>query len=299
MRTGPRPARMLPQRPAARKQAAGAVLRGDPVDHVYLALIGLLAGLSGGLLGIGGSIVMIPGMNELFGLHQHVHQATAMIVNFFVVVPAAYQHARARAIVWPIVRRMAPAAVIAVLVGVELSETSAFAGRNQAYLTGLFGLFMGYIGLAELLRLLRRDRPADDLNPATVTVWKAALLVGLPTGVVAGLLGVGGGIVMVPLQRRILHVPLRMAIANSATTIIALSLVGAARKNYAVISSGIQPWWEPLGMAAILIPTAMCAAFVGGRLTHTLPVGHVRAAFILLLMVFAVRMCLQATSALQ
>lgn len=268
------------------------------MDHVYLALIGLLAGLAGGLLGIGGSIVMIPGMNELFGLNQHLHQAAAMIVNFFVVVPAAYQHARARAIVWPIVRGMAPAAMAAVIIGVAVSETSLFAGRNEVYLTGLFGLFMGYVALADLVRLIRRKQAADNPEPFKVSSWKAALLVGVPTGMIAGLLGVGGGIIMVPLQRRILRIPLRMAIANSATTIIALSLIGASMKNYAVISEGISPWWKALGMAAILIPTAMCAAFLGGKLTHTLPVKHIRLAFILLLFVFAVRMCYRAASAL-
>ncbi|MHC4064582.1 MAG: TSUP family transporter [Planctomycetota bacterium] len=268
------------------------------MDHLYLALIGLLAGLSGGLLGIGGSIVMIPGMNVLFGDHQHLHQAAAMIVNFFVVVPAAYQHARARAIVWPVVRGMAPAAVATVVVGVALSETSLFAGRNEVYLAGLFGLFMASVGFADLLRLVRGGRADAVQNAPEVPSWRSALLVGIPTGLVAGLLGVGGGIMMVPLQRRILRIPLRMAIANSATTIIPLSLVGACIKNYAVISDGVDPWWKSLGLAAVLIPTAMCAAFAGGKLTHTLPLRHIRIAFILLLFAVAVRMCYPAASTL-
>lgn len=268
------------------------------MDNLWLALIGLLAGLAGGLLGIGGSIVMIPGMNELFGLHQHLHQAAAMIVNFFVVVPAVYQHARARAIVWPVIRGMAPTAIVAVVAGVALSETRVFAGPNQVYLAGLFGLFLAYVGLADLLRVVRRVPSIETTNPGTVPAWKAAVLVGIPAGLIAGLLGVGGGIMMVPLQRRLLRLPLRMAIANSATTIIALSLVGAGMKNYAVVSHGLVPWWKPLSMAAVLIPTAMCAAFVGGKLTHTLPVTQVRVAFILLLFVFAARMCLRACTAL-
>jgi uncharacterized membrane protein YfcA len=268
------------------------------VDNLWLALIGVVAGLAGGMLGIGGSIIMIPGMNLLFGPHQHVHQATAMIVNFFVVVPAAFQHARARAIVWPVVRGIAPGAVVAVLIGVAASEASIFAGRNQVYLTGLFGLFMAYVGLADLLRLFSRRQAADTPDPAAVPAWKAILLVGIPAGFIAGLLGVGGGIMMVPLQRRVLRIPLRMAIANSATTIIVLSLIGSGMKNYAVVSGGLAPWWKPVSMAAVLIPTAMCAAFIGGKLTHTLPVKHVRIAFIGVLFVFAARMCLRAAAAL-
>jgi len=263
-----------------------------------LALIGLVAGVAGGLLGIGGSIVMIPGMNELFGPRQHLHQAAAMIVNFFVVVPAVYQHARVRAVSWPIVRALAPAAVLSVLLGVAASETAIFAGRNQAYLTMLFAAFMFSIGATDLYRMARR-RGGDGQGPVPrVPAWKTALLVGLPTGFTSGLLGVGGGIMAVPLQRRLLAVPLRSAIANSAATIIALSLVGAPLKNIAVASSGAAPWWEPVGLAAVLIPTAMIAAFFGGRLTHVLPVAHVRVAFILVLFVFAARMCFRALAAL-
>ena len=264
---------------------------------VWLGLIGLVAGVSGGLLGIGGSIVMIPGMNEVFGPEQHLHQAAAMIVNFFVVVPAVYQHSRARAITWRIVFGIAPAAVVSVLVGVAVSETSIFAGRHQIYLTGLFGVFMYCIGATDLYRMIRPNGSDATCDPATVPAWKAAL-VGVPTGFFAGLLGVGGGIMAVPFQRRVLHIPLRMAIANSATVIIALSVVGATMKNYAVVSDGIATWHQPLSIAAILIPTAMIGSFVGGKLTHTLPVRYVRLAFILLLFVFATRMCARALSAL-
>jgi hypothetical protein len=269
------------------------------VDNLWLALIGVVAGLTGGLLGIGGSIVMIPGMNVLFGHQQHVHQAAAMIVNFFVVVPAAYQHLRARAIGWPVVRAMAPMGVVAVIAGVELSKLSAFEGPNQVYLTGLFGMFMACVGVAELVRLRHGGRTAEAAGPDAAPAWKAALLVGLPAGLAAGLLGVGGGIVMVPLQRRVLRLPLRMAIANSATAIVLLSPVGAFRKNYAVIADGLcDPWWTALLLAAVLIPTAMCAGFVGGRLTHTLPVDRVRWAFIVLLFAFAAKMCWRAASAM-
>jgi uncharacterized membrane protein YfcA len=92
--------------------------------------------------------------------------------------------------------------------------------------------------------------------------------------------------------------PLRQAIANSATTIIVLSLVGATTKNYAVIADGLDPWWSSIALAAVLIPTAMVGAFFGGKLTHTLPVPKIRLAFIVLLLAFAARMALRASATL-
>lgn len=260
-------------------------------DYIWLAVIGLVAGLAGGLLGIGGSIVMIPCMNVLFGPQQHLHQAAAMIVNFFVAVPAAYQHGRARAIIWPVVGWMGPAAVIAVLLGVGASELPIFAGPNRRNLVLLFAAFLAFVALRDLYRMFRR--PADEplRSPTNSPAWKVALLVGLPAGFVAGLLGVGGGIVMVPLQRRILRMPIRQAIANSATAIVLLSPIGAALKNYAVIARGVAPaWWTTFALAAILIPTAMIGAFFGGKLTHTLPVRRVRLAFIIVMLILAARM---------
>lgn len=264
--------------------------------YVLLSLVGLLAGLAGGLLGIGGSIVMIPAMNELFGMHQHLHQAAAMIVNLFVVVPATWQHARARAIQWPVVRWMAPAAVLFVLVGVALSESGLFAGDRQRYLTGLFGMFLAYTGLADIVRLYARGHDSVDQEPAGKICPGRSAAIGALAGLVGGLLGVGGGIIMVPLQCRLLKIPLRRAIANSATTIIALSAVGACLKNYAVMTSGQFDWWKSLVLAGVLIPTAMMAATLGGKLTHTLPVTKLRLTFNVLLFLIAARMLLRAAA---
>src|SRR2546421_36480 len=140
-------------------------------EFVWLALIGLVAGASGGLLGIGGSTVMIPGLVLVFGAtpgdRQHLYQAAAMIVNFFVVAPAVLRHHQARA--------------------------------------------------------------------------KIVGLVGLPAGLAGGLLGVGGGLVAVPAQQVFLRVPLANAIANSASTILWSSVIGAALKLLHLSEHGFRP----------------------------------------------------------
>ena len=72
----------------------------DLPTSAVLAAVGLLAGVLGGLLGVGGSILMIPAMVFLFADRygpegQHLYQAAAMIVNLFVVLPAVDRHRRA------------------------------------------------------------------------------------------------------------------------------------------------------------------------------------------------------------
>ena len=263
---------------------------------VLLAIVGLVAGLMGGLLGIGGSIIMIPCMRELVPLgggrlDQHLYQAAAMIVNFFVVTPSVYQHWRARAVVWPVVRLLTPVACVAVIAGVMLSEMPVFRDGGEAYLAGLFGLFLLFEAGVNFHKLLTHpDHLHGESYERDRSPWYATALVGVAVGVVGGLLGVGGGIVSVPLQQRFLRMPLRNAIANSAATIVVLSLIGASMKNYQLVTGHAYSLRDPVLLAAVLVPTAMIGGLLGGRLTHTLPLRAIRGAFGLLMLVVAIRM---------
>jgi uncharacterized membrane protein YfcA len=276
-----------------------------PIELVSLIIIGLFAGLVGGMLGVGGSIIMIPAMTEVLGPDQHKYQAAAMIVNFFVVVPAVYQHRRARAIDPSTVGRLVPLAIVGVLAGVGISELPFFAGAGEAKLRMLFGLFLVFVAGWDLYRLFHKSQSglqvesgatAGNPAPAARKGWPFAAAVAIPTGLVAGMLGVGGGIMAVPLQRRFLKVPIRNAIANSATIIIATSSVGAITKNYAFISENDG---TPItfGLAAALAPTAIIGALIGSRWTHRLPLKTLKVAFFILLLLAGVRFVYKAARA--
>ena len=277
----------------------------DLLEFIALVVIGLFAGLVGGMLGVGGSIVMIPAMTEVLGPNQHLYQSAAMIVNFFVVVPAVYQHRRAGAIERATVLRIVPLAAVAVLLGVGISELGFFSGEGEAYLRGLFGLFLFGVAATDLYRLLRgpgravgatgkpQNPNGSSPSPVTPMTWPRVAAVALPTGLVAGLLGIGGGVLAVPLQRRLLHVPIRTAIANSATIIIATSSIGSVAKNYAYMVDHDYTMRSFL-LAAILIPTAIIGSLQGSKLTHRLPLRTVKAAFLILLIIAAVRLTYKA-----
>lgn len=268
---------------------------------VQLIVIGLVGGFLGGLLGIGGSIILIPAMTEVLGPNQHLYQAAAMIVNVFVVLPALYQHRRVGALDYPTVRKLIPLGLIGVLVGVGLSELHLFSGEGEAYLRGLFGTFLLLIGTVELYRLLAVRPVNSGGSPAPQTMatlsppvsrsfsWRQVAGVALPTGLIAGLFGVGGGTVSVPLQRRIMGMPMRAAIVNSAALMLATAFLGALFKNAAYARQQGSAW-EPIFMAVLLIPTAIIGSYQGSWLTHRLPVRTIRAVFYGLLIITALRM---------
>jgi uncharacterized membrane protein YfcA len=251
---------------------------------LWLIPVGLLTGCFGGMLGIGGSILMIPAMMLLLGPDLHVYQGAAMIVNFFVVVPATLQHIRRGAVMPGIVRVTIPAAAATVLLGVWVSESPWFRGANAIHLSRLFGVFLWYEAAFNLWRAFAKRKltmPEPELERLPAA-WRIAAFVGLPTGFVGGLLGVGGGIAALPTQQVFLRVPVRRAIANSAATIVCLSAIGATFKNITLIREGVPPA-RMLVLAALLIPTAVVGGYWGAQLTHRVPLRLLRLCLVVLM----------------
>lgn len=257
---------------------------------LVVAVIGLVAGTLGGLLGVGGSLIMIPALTFVFGPEQHLYQAGAMIANVAVSVPSALRHKKAGAIVPSIMRVMLPAAVVAVVLGVMLSNLPVFEGRQGGIWLGrMLAAFQIYVILLNVQRLMKDGKSGGvEVLPEPVSVPRAGVTGGL-MGLIAGLLGIGGGAVAVPMQQAVLGVPLRNAIANSAAVICFSAAIGALVKNGTLAQHGV-PWWSGLMLAACMAPTAAIGGRIGAGLTHKLPVRQVRIALIVVLAVGAWRM---------
>ena len=71
------------------------------MEILLLLSVGLVAGGLGGLLGIGGSVIMIPAMAILLGWDFHLAQAVAMTVNPAVALSATLKHQRNGNVSWP------------------------------------------------------------------------------------------------------------------------------------------------------------------------------------------------------
>lgn len=124
-----------------------------------------------------------------------------------------------------------------------------------------------------------RDRPATENGP--VPVGKV-VLAGVLGGLLAGLFGVGGGIVMVPLFVFLLRLDQRTAVTTSLLAIIPISVLGMA--GYAV--DGDVDWRAGLllGLGSIL------GGQMGVRLLHHVPVPLLQAGFAVLLLYSAYRL---------
>lgn len=262
-------------------------------DLIILLLVGLLGGVMGGLLGIGGSVIFIPVMTSLLAADQHLAQAAAMVTNVVVAVPSVYRHQRCGNVRWPILRILIPATLVCIMAGVYVSNFIP-----STLLGILFGVFLLYVIFFLLQRTIRHWRkgvlppygrvPTGDTPRETMGLEHTRiLLVGGVTGLIAGLLGVGGGIIAVPLLSRYCGIPLRASIALSSGMICFSAGFGALQKiltlpSHEVAGLPLVPA-DALVLAACLAPTALIGGLLGAGWTGRLPLQFIRISFIVLL----------------
>jgi uncharacterized membrane protein YfcA len=256
-------------------------------DLLMILAIGLAGGIAGGLLGLGGSVVMIPLLTFTLGPDQQLYQAACLVVNVPVGIIATIRHRRGNNIRGDLVRTMLPLVAIGAVLGVLLSNN-----LDGKRLLVVFGSFLIYTSLAEAVGLVRTkgDHPPPDRVAPGLARSIAAV-----TGVSSGLLGIGGGTLMMPLLRGLARLPLRQAVGTSSAVTIAAAAVAAIAKN-ATLSGLVRGDGSPLtlsaslGLAALLAPTAIAGGFVGAALVYLLRVNSVRWIFLILIGLSGIRM---------
>ena len=276
-------------------------------ECVLLLGLGVVAGTGGGLLGIGGSIVIIPAMTLLplvrisgpgaggatvsVPVPYFVAAAAAMSCNTVISGAASYRHWKNGAIVGRVVKYLAATAVPFIVGGVFLSvlmqppagrfehvqamHTAASRSDGELLIRLLFGLFITYAGVNAIRKAFASRRagtaPAEMLSKedaAKLPAWRAAF-VGVPMGIVAGLLGIGGGPIAVPGQQLALRLPAKNAIANSSMTIVFSATIGAVYKLLSLQGVGGDAHFlqrTALRYAALMAPGAILGGYLGAWL---------------------------------
>jgi len=265
------------------------------LNVIGLIVLGLLAGIAGGLLGIGGGVINIPGLTLIFLVVNPLARSATLVVNTLIGLSSALRHRKAGCVL----RRVVGLMLVGGLVGGVVGAVAAHRlDRWRWIFPGIFAAFLVYVIAANLKRLLQRGRDeerqfaSDQPYPLTSQRVVGLIWVGFPMGLLAGLLGIGGGAVAVPMQQTVARMPLRNAIACSSAAIVGTCTAAAAAAILAEMTASDPAfsWWQPLAIAGILIPSAVLGAQIGAHLTHTLPLRVVRAVFVLVILVSCVKM---------
>lgn len=260
-----------------------------------LPAIGLVAGILGGLLGIGGGLVIIPALLLLLGQpfgagSLHIFKIAALATAITLSIPAARQHLRARAVVTSMLPALESFGILGVIAGVLVA--AQMSGQATRVLQNVFGAAMLLFVAAQVwLAARRRKFPIVGAACPSPKRWgKLGLLVGFPAGVVSGMLGIGGGAWAVPAQNLGLGIRLQTAIGNSTCMIVGVALSAAVSKSISVAQMADLRWIDGWVLAVFLTPGAVWGGSLGGKLTHRLPVQKVRTIFLVLMAVTSLRL---------
>ena len=180
----------------------------------YLPL-GLLAGLLSGLLGIGGGLVFAP-MLLLAGLEPHQALATSTLAIVPTTLGSTWTHLANRSLPWR--------SALAIAIGAGLG--AGLFSRVSLGLQGWQLLALQALMYAVLTATIQPHSPPEDgvESPPNLPGLSA---VGWIAGLATGMLGIGGGLVMVPLMVRFLRVPIHLAIRFSGLAVLVSATVAS------------------------------------------------------------------------
>ena len=265
---------------------------------LWLGFTAAAGGVLGSMLGLGGGIVIVPVFTLLLGLPIHTAIGASLVAVVANASAAATVHLTTRLtnirLAFVLATVTAAGALIGGLVGTSLAAP---------WLTGVFGVTLAVVGIVMFLRPeispAERSVPFapqgstdldgeyfDPASQARIAYHPVALRGGLPlsflAGNIAGMLGLGGGIVQVPLMNLIMGLPIKAAAATSSHIISLTATAGAV----VYLARGFI---DPV-ITAVTVVGVYLGARTGARLAQVLPAVIIKRVFSVVLLYTAVRM---------
>ena len=258
-------------------------------NGTLFALTGALAGLLSGLLGIGGGIVIVPALAFLFKhnanvpstMIMHFAAGTSLLIMIITSQSAIRTHYRLGEILWPVFHKLWPGIVVGTLLGALVADLIPSQWLRVFF--GLFLLFVAYRMFSSRHQMNTFHSPKPWINNVI------SLLIGFKSG----MLGIGGGVLIIPYLtwcgvdvRKIAPVTGLCTLTIAVVGSMAFMITGYNDVGISAYSIGYVYWPAALWIA---IPSAMFAQ-LGARLTYKVPVQQLKYGFIVFLLITAVDM---------
>jgi uncharacterized membrane protein YfcA len=250
------------------------------VAELLLVAIGFAGAFASGLLGIGGGVILIPlalYVPPLFGIGPY-SMAQVVGMSMVQVLVASLMGMRAHSRLGSVPRELVVPLGIAVAIGALVG--GIVSGMVPEHVLTL--VFAAIAVVAAMLMLV----PAKGSDEGTVIPegLRIDLASGLALGVglASGLVGIGGGVLIIPLLTTLFRLPIRLVIGTSIAVVFIAGLMGTVGKALA----HQIPWQESIFLAL----GALVGAPQGAKVSHRLPVGVLRKLLAATILVTALRM---------
>ena len=260
------------------------------VHIITLLATGVGVGFAGGLLGLGGSFIMTPVQYMLFtnmGIPPDIAIKLAFGTSLLVVLPTVasgtWRHYRKKAVWWKAAIIMGLCGAVAAFGGATLATCLPGAALKIA-----FGAVILAGGIWMLVSKPLKSEQEPRNNP---WLWVACAI---PIGFVTGIIGIGGGVLAVPVMALALRFKMHNAVATSLAMMMFTSTGGVI--GYIINGLGV-PNLPAYSIGYVNLPawfllavTSIGMAQVGAITAHRLPAKQLRYIFIAVMFYMGLRM---------
>ncbi|GBD99463.1 sulfite exporter TauE/SafE [bacterium BMS3Abin07] len=227
-----------------------------------LLILGLFGGFLSGLLGLGGAIIMIPLMlivPKLLGVGILSMKAVAglsMIQVVFASISGVSRHRKNKFVSMKLL----------LILGIAVALGSGFGSIISKYMSNQ-SLMVAFGVIAVIAAIMMfippRNEDADNItDPDSILFNKPlAAVLGLVIGMLAGMVGAGGGFILIPVMIYVLRVPIRVTIGTSLGIVFIGAIFGAVGK----MATGQVDWLLALALIISSIPSAQLGSVVSKK----------------------------------
>lgn len=257
---------------------------------IALLITGIGVGFASGLLGVGGCFIMVPVQFwalTAIGVDPTIAIRIAFGTNLAVVLPTAISgsmgHHRKKAVLWK----------AGVVLGLSGLVGAFIGGFFAAHLPGnLLKIGFGLAILAGAVRMLTAKPPKIEKDPVENNL--VYILWGFPLGIVSGIIGIGGGVLMIPVMVLALRFKMHQAVGTATALMIFAAFGGTLSYLFNGLHvAGLPPYsigYVNLLQWALLAGTSVPMAQVGARAAHKLPAKQLKNIFIAVMIYMGLKM---------
>jgi len=239
---------------------------------VSILLVGLGAGFLSGIFGVGGGILIVPGLVFFAKMDQRRAHGTSLAAVLPISLASLITYWSHDHVDWHVALWLAIGAIGGAILGTKLLKTARHDVLSYGFATVL---------IVSAVRLYWTTS-ADGRTDLSVVAAIALVVIGVATGTLAGLLGVGGGVIMIPAMVLLLGEMNVMAKGTSLAVIIPTSITGTIR-NRKTANVDVK--------AAVVVGlSGVVSAVVGGSIAADMSESLSNALFASLLLVVAAQM---------
>lgn len=227
----------------------------------------IIVGLILGLLGSGGSAIMVPVLVYLVGHDAKISIAESMAIVGAISATGAVPFARANQVDWRSVILFGLPAMLGTFIGAWLGGLA-----TDAVQLTVFGVVLLLAAGFMIRKAFGKNTTVDADEPSkrpplTLRRGVPIVLEGTMVGALTGFVGVGGGFLIVPALLILGKLPMRTAIGTSLVIIVMKSAVGFFKYQHYLIEHNLSVDWPTIG---IFVGVGMIGCFIGQKINANL-----------------------------